>query len=88
MKIDIISIFDGSIWILGYDKISFFIIMMSIFVLVIVSLYKRNNSIRSIIGRQPGIIRYTIYAIIMVLLVFYWVDGQAMSNSSFIYFQF
>lgn len=86
--IDVISIFNGSIATLGFTYIELFYVLCSVLLLIGVSLLRRDRSLRKTIENQHYIFRYIIYTFTIVILIFYWVSGQASGDSSFIYFQF
>ncbi|WP_346878670.1 MBOAT family O-acyltransferase [Clostridium sp. UBA7791] len=87
-SIDLIGLFSNKIFDLGFTTYQLFYLFISLLCLVLVSLYRRNHSIRDFIKNQHGIFRYSIYSVVIVVLIFYWVSGQAAGDSSFIYFQF
>ncbi len=69
---------------LGLNSIETVIALASIGVLILVSLFQRNGSIRTKIHQTRNIVRFMLYCTsIVVLIVFSYVG-----NSQFIYFQF
>lgn len=69
---------------LSLNSIETVIALASIGVLILVSLFQRNGSIRTKIHQTPNIVRFMLYCTsIVVLIVFSYVG-----NSQFIYFQF
>lgn len=85
---DLVGLFSGNIINLGLTVSELFILFSSIVTLAVVSLIRRNKSMRELISKQHFFFRYGVYSMILVILIFYWVKGQATGNSTFIYFQF
>lgn len=82
-------LFDGTIYTLGVNQIDFWIMIISLFVLLLVDiLHEKKIEIRERLLSQPLPIRWVvIYAAIFVILIF-GVYGPGYDAASFIYFQF
>lgn len=70
-----------------YSAVALSFVMLNVLILLTVSLYRRKKSMSSLISRQHIIVRYSFYILLMTAMVFYWVSGQSLVNSTFIYFQ-
>ncbi len=88
--IDLRALFDIDLFFkaIKYSSNALLFVMINVMILLIVSLLRRNKSINKLISSQHFLVRYSFYIILMTALVFYWVSGQSLVNTTFIYFQF
>ena len=77
--------FDDSLYNLGLSRKSFNLMLVGIAVLVIVSLYKRKGDVRQMIARQPLVIRWTIYLLLIFVPMIFGIYGPEYDAQAFIY---
>lgn len=82
-------LFDGTLYTLGLDQVNFWVMVLSIAVLLTVDiLHAHNVRIRDRLLEQSLPVRWgAVYAVLLVLLIF-GVYGPGYDAASFIYFQF
>lgn len=90
MLLDVKAFFDQAILskAITYNTSALFFVILNVGILLAASLYRRNRSISALVSRQHVFVRYSFYIVLMTAMVFYWVSGQSLVNSTFIYFQF
>lgn len=81
-------LFDGSLYNLGLDQKDFTVGILAIFVLIIVSLLRRNTRLINLIGRQNIIVRWTFYFTFLYSILIFGIYGPGYAAQQFIYFQF
>lgn len=80
---------DGTLFSLGLDSADMFVLLMSLFVLLGVSLAKYNKiEIRQCICNQGIWFRYTVYLAAVFAVLIFGIYGSNYNSSQFIYFQF
>ena len=82
-------LFDGTLYTLGLNMTDFWLMVLSILVLLGVDvMHARGISIRQSLLKQPVLVRWAVYyAAILAILVF-GVYGPGYNAANFIYFQF
>lgn len=80
--------FDGTLFELGLDRTEFFIMLVSIVVLLLVDILKNKIDIRLSLEKQPMAFRWAIYIVGFYYIFLFGVYGPAYDQSAFIYFQF
>ena len=81
-------LFDGSLYNLGLDQKDFIVGILAIFVLIIVSLLRRNTSLINLIGKQSIIVRWVFYFTFLYSILIFGIYGPGYAAQQFIYFQF
>lgn len=81
-------LFDGSLYNLGLDQKDFIIGILAIFVLIIVSLLRRNTRLINLIGNQNIIARWVFYFTFLYSILIFGIYGPGYEAQQFIYFQF
>lgn len=81
-------LFDGSLYNLGLDQKDFIVGILAIFVLIIVSLLRRNTRLISLIGNQNIIVRWVFYFTFLYSILIFGIYGPGYEAQQFIYFQF
>lgn len=69
---------------MGLNNVDTPVIVLSVLILFFVSIIQRNHSITGLINKQHAILRYSVYYILLMYMIFFSYIG----NSQFIYFQF
>lgn len=81
-------LFDGSLYTLGLDQKDFSIAVISIFILIMVSLLRRNTNLVSLVNKQCTVLRWSFYFTCLYTILIFGVYGPGYSAQQFIYFQF
>ena len=82
-------LFDGTLYTLGLNAVDFWIMAVSLVVLLAVDLlHIRGVRIRERLLRQPLPIRWAVYYAALLAVLIFGVYGPAYDAASFIYFQF
>ena len=81
-------LFDGSLYNLGLDQKDFIVGILAIFILIIVSLLRRNTRLINLIGKQSIIVRWTFYFTFLYSILIFGIYGPGYAAQQFIYFQF
>lgn len=69
---------------MGLNNVDTPVIIISVLILFFVSIIQRNQSITGLINKQHAILRYSVYYILLMYMIFF----SYLGNSQFIYFQF
>ncbi len=83
-KINNISALTSNIRAMGISMFDFFIAILSIGIMEVVHLWQRSGSIRKKIKSKPLVIRWSLYAGLIMYIIFF----TSTSSQQFIYFQF
>ena len=82
-------LFDGTLYTLGLSKVEFWVMVMSILVLLGVDiLHVKGISIRESVLKQPLVIRWGLYYTAILAILIFGVYGPGYNAANFIYFQF
>lgn len=81
-------LFDGSLYTLGLDQKDFSIAIISILILIMVSLLRRNTNLISLVNKQCTVLRWSFYFTCLYAILIFGVYGPGYSAQQFIYFQF
>ena len=81
-------LFDGSLYNLGLDQKDFIVGILAIFILIIVSLLRRNTRLINLIGNQNIIVRWIFYFTFLYSILIFGIYGPGYEAQQFIYFQF
>ena len=81
-------LFDGSLYTLGLDQKDFSIAIISILILIMVSLLRRNTNLISLVNKQCTVLRWSFYFTCLYTILIFGVYGPGYSAQQFIYFQF
>lgn len=82
-------LFDSSLYQLGLHEKDFRLMIICIFVLIIVDIFKHYNiCIRAIILKQDYIVRWLVIVFSIIFILIFGVWGPGYNASNFIYFQF
>lgn len=82
-------IFDGSLYNCGLDSKNFFILMLSVLILVFADICKHKGiKIHEIILKQDYWFRILFIAVAIILILLFGIWGPSYEASNFIYFQF
>lgn len=84
------SFFNGELYQLGLDRFEFQVLMVSLFVMLLVSLirYRKKQNIAQFLGDQMLWFRWLFVLILLLAIPIYGVYGMNFDSSQFIYFQF
>lgn len=84
------TLFDGSLYNFGVDKIDFHVILIALFVLLIADIirYKKNEDFGTFMFRQNMWFRWSVLLTLIVFTIVYGAYGETFDSAQFIYFQF
>ena len=81
-------LFDGTLYTLGLDQKEFTIAIISIVILFIVDLMRRNNKLRVKVKTKNILVRWTTYIVFLYIILIFGIYGPGYEAQQFIYFQF
>lgn len=73
---------------LGMGEKDFYVMLLSIIILVVVDYFRNRFSIRQKLEKQNAVFRWAIYYIAIFVILIFGIYGAEFDASSFIYFQF
>lgn len=80
---------DGTMYTLGLDRADWFILLVSLMVLFVMSLFKKKGmNIRETLAKQGLWFRYFVYLAGIFAVLIFGIYGPTYDSSQFIYFQF
>ena len=82
------TLFDGTLYQLGLDRLDFIVGLLAILALVVVSLLRRKIKLRSWLLTQPTVIRWIGYFTFIYIILIFGIYGPGYEVQPFIYFQF
>ena len=77
--------FDDSLYNLGLSRKSFNLMLVSLLILLVVSLFQRKGSVRKMIAAQPLVIRWAVYLALLFAPVILGIYGPEYDAKAFIY---
>lgn len=77
--------FDDSLYNLGLSRKSFNLIVVSLVVVLIVSIFKRKGDVRDMIAKQPLPLRWAIYLALLFAPIIFGIYGPGYDAQAFIY---
>ena len=79
---------DGSLFTIGLDGWDWLVVFQGLFLMLIVSLWQRKGSVRERIAQKPEMLRWTLWAVLFLLVITLGTYGHGFEASQFIYNQF
>lgn len=80
---------DGTLTNMGFDLLDWYCLIIALMVVLVVEIIQHNNiSIYSRLQKQPILVRWGCYYLIIIVLLIFGVYGSAYSVDSFIYFRY
>lgn len=77
---------NGTLWSLGMNKLDYLIVFVGFILLVVVSVLQyKGKTVRKMIADLPGILRWVIYAVLIVVVLYYGVYGLQYGPKTFAY---
>ena len=81
--------FDNSLYSYGLDRRNFWLVLIALMLLLIVSvLHERGTCVRDIIAQKNILVRWTVYYALIFSIIIFGIYGPGYDASSFIYAQF
>ncbi len=82
------ELFTGGLMQLGLTLADYMVLIVAVILMLAVSLYGRNRSVREKLAARPLTIRYATYAILFIMILIFGAYGVGYDASQFIYSQF
>lgn len=77
--------FDESMYNLGLSRKNFTVMIIGLLVLLLVSLYQRKEGVRTMLARQPILIRWSVYLALLFVPIIFGMYGPGYNAQDFIY---
>jgi hypothetical protein len=87
-KMNLLTLFQGGFMKLGLSASDYFVLIISVTLLLMVSLAGRSGSVREKLAERPVLLRYATYFIAFLAILILGAYGVGYDSSQFIYSQF
>ncbi len=81
-------LFDGSLYVMGLNKLEFSIMLLSIVILLFANILQRKYNVRNLLSRQIILFRWPIYFAGIFAVIIFGIYGPGYDAANFLYFQF